>query len=112
MVKFAINSSVSASTGYAPFELNGGYMPQMLKEFLKEKVMSKGIREFATQALANLASAHDTIIEARTLQTFYANQKRGEEPTIEKGDLVYLSTKNLNLPKGRTRNKETMPQVH
>jgi hypothetical protein len=103
MVEFAINSSISASTGYAPFELNGGYMPQIMKEFPKEKIMSKRIREFAAQALINLASAHDAIIEARTLQMFYANQKRGEEPTIKKGDLVYLSTKNLNLPKGRTR---------
>ena len=28
MVEFAINSSINATTGYAPFELNHGYMPQ------------------------------------------------------------------------------------
>ena len=27
MVEFTINSSVNATTGYAPFELNYGYMP-------------------------------------------------------------------------------------
>ena len=27
LVEFAINSSVNATTGYAPFELNYGYMP-------------------------------------------------------------------------------------
>ena len=27
MVEFAINSSINATTGYAPFELNYGYMP-------------------------------------------------------------------------------------
>ena len=27
MVEFAINSSVNGTTGYAPFELNYGYMP-------------------------------------------------------------------------------------
>ena len=32
MVEFAINSSVSGTTGYAPFELNYGYMPSMIKE--------------------------------------------------------------------------------
>jgi hypothetical protein len=32
MVEFAINSSISESTGYAPFELSGGYMPSMIKE--------------------------------------------------------------------------------
>ncbi|RDX41271.1 hypothetical protein OH76DRAFT_1332651, partial [Lentinus brumalis] len=29
LVEFAINSSVSASTGFAPFELNYGHMPRM-----------------------------------------------------------------------------------
>jgi hypothetical protein len=103
MVEFAINLSISASTGHAPFELNNGYMPQMLKEFQREEAMSKGIKEFAAQALSNLALAHNAIIEARTFQTFYANQKRGEEITINEGDLVYLLTKNLNLLKGRTK---------
>ncbi|KIK21552.1 hypothetical protein PISMIDRAFT_12178 [Pisolithus microcarpus 441] len=28
MVEFAINSSISSSTGFAPFELNYGYMPE------------------------------------------------------------------------------------
>jgi hypothetical protein len=32
IVEFAINSSISESTGYAPFELSGGYMPSMIKE--------------------------------------------------------------------------------
>jgi hypothetical protein len=103
MVEFAINSSVSASTGYAPFELNHGYVPQIMKEFRNVETTSKGIKEFATRALQNIAAAHDAIIEARTFQTFYANQKRGDEPMISKGDLVYLSTKNLNLPKNRAR---------
>ena len=29
MVEFALNSSVSATTGFTPFELNQGYMPQI-----------------------------------------------------------------------------------
>ena len=103
MVEFAINSSVSASTGYAPFELNYGFAPPVMKEFHNEETTSRGIKEFANNALYNVAAAHDAIIEARTFQTFYANQRRGEDPAIAKGDLVYLSTKNLNLPKGRTR---------
>jgi hypothetical protein len=31
MTEFAINASISKTTGYAPFELNGRYMPAMLK---------------------------------------------------------------------------------
>jgi hypothetical protein len=32
LIKFAINSSISSTTGLAPFEINGGYMPVMMKE--------------------------------------------------------------------------------
>ena len=30
MVKYALNSSISSSMGFAPFELNYGYMPEMM----------------------------------------------------------------------------------
>ena len=76
MMEFAINSSVSSTTGYAPFELNGGYMPQIMTEIRNPESMSKGIKEFAGRALMNLAAAHDAIIEARTFQTFHANRRR------------------------------------
>ena len=43
MVEFALNSSVSATTGFAPFKLNQGYMPQigMLTTF---DTMFKGVK--------------------------------------------------------------------
>ncbi|TFK48863.1 hypothetical protein OE88DRAFT_1595183, partial [Heliocybe sulcata] len=62
-----------------------------------------GVRQFAEQALFNLAKAHDAIIESRVVQTHYANKKRRPEDPIPVGALVYLSTENLNLPKGRAR---------
>ena len=43
------------------------------------------------------------IIEARVFQTHCVNNLQRDEPTISTGDLVYLSTKNLNLLKGRAR---------
>jgi len=103
MTEFAINASVSETTRYAPFELNGGYMPSMIREFRSDNLIPKGIRSFASQALQNLADAHDAIIEARVFQTHRANIHRREEPHLSIGDRVYLSTKNLNLPKGRAR---------
>ncbi len=30
LTEFAINASISNTTKYAPFELNGGYLPSML----------------------------------------------------------------------------------
>jgi hypothetical protein len=103
MVEFAINSSVAETTGYAPFELNGGYMPSMIREMRSDENVAPGIKAFAQSALQKLADAHDAIIETRVFQTELANKRRGEEPTIAIGDLVYLSTKNLNIPKNRAR---------
>jgi len=76
MMEFALNSSVSSTMGYAPFELNGGYMPQIMTEIRNPKSTSKGIKEFAGRSLMNLAAAHNVIIEARMFQTFHINQRR------------------------------------
>ena len=50
-----------------------------------------------------MAMAHDAIIESRIGQTYHANKRKGIVPKFEIGDLVYLSTKNLSMPKGRAR---------
>ena len=90
-------------TKYTAFELNGGYMPSMIKELCSNEVIPKGIKAFADQALQNLTESHDSIIKARVFQAQNANTHQGKEPTILPGDLVYLSTKNLNLPKRTAR---------
>lgn len=60
-----------------------------------------GIQAFGIQAIQSCLDAHDAIIESRVFQTHQANKKRRSEPNIQKDSLVYLSTKNLNLPKGQ-----------
>jgi hypothetical protein len=47
-------------------------------------------------------SVHDSIIASRVKQTRDANKKRRLAPFV-KGDLVYLSTKNLTFPRGLAR---------
>jgi hypothetical protein len=74
MVEFAINASVSESTGYALFELGGGYMPSMIKEFWNDEIFVRGVKLFAATVLQNLADTHDAIIEARSFQTDKANK--------------------------------------
>lgn len=104
MTEFAINSAINSSTGFAPFELNYGYMPSMIASIPEEALRApRGVREFAESAVANVAAAHDAIIESRVVQVHNANKRRTEEDTLPEGSLVYLSTKNLNLPKGRAR---------
>jgi hypothetical protein len=68
LTEFTINASVSRVTRYAPFELNGGYMPSIIKEICADGVTPQGIKTFANQALQNLADAHDAIIETRVFQ--------------------------------------------
>ncbi len=102
-MEFPINASISNTMRYLPFKLNGSYMPSMLHEVRAEGRLVPGIRKFAENALCNLADVHDAIIESHVFQTFHTNKKQSDEPMILEGELVYLSTKNLNLPKGRAR---------
>ena len=62
-----------------------------------------GVKDFAQHTQHYLESAHDALIELRIKQMYYANQLRREEPFFEEGDLIYLSTKNLSVLKGRAR---------
>ncbi|KAI0069685.1 hypothetical protein K474DRAFT_1572047, partial [Panus rudis PR-1116 ss-1] len=86
-------SCKSASTGYAPFELNYGYMPRTMTLAHTTEALP-GLRDFADRARQNLMDAHDAIIASRVFQTTQANRRRSDHPSIEVGTLVYLSTKN------------------
>lgn len=108
IVEFALNSTVSSTTGFAPFELNGGYLPRMITSTPASDI--PGVQHFATQVLEHLEQARDHIIASRTLQTHHANEKRRDENVkegkwqpITEGELVYLSTDNLQLPRGRAK---------
>ena len=99
MVEYALNSSISSSTGFAPFELNYGHMPEMMSHVdTGRTLLPPGVETFVRQVLENLAMAHDTIIKSRIGQTYHANKRKGIVPKFEIGDLVYLSTKNLSMP--------------
>jgi len=78
-------------------------MPSMLKEICLDNAIPVEIRAFAEAALQNLADTHNSIIEALVIQTHHMNTQCIAEPEIQEGTLVYLLTKNLNLPKGRAR---------
>jgi len=100
MMEFTINASISKSTGFAPFKLDSAYMPRMICQLPESNTAPPSIRTFTQQALQNLAAVHDAIIASCVVQQHYSNARRRQEPTIKEGDLVYLATKNLSLPKG------------
>jgi hypothetical protein len=98
MTEFAISSSVSASTGFAPFELTYGYLPRIIQS-VGESLFS-GVQDFADNVRDMVIRAHNAIIASRVNQTHQANQwQQGDDPLLEVGRKAYLSTENLNLPK-------------
>jgi hypothetical protein len=101
LIEFAINSSINSTTGLAPFEINNRYMPIMMKEVKDNERTPPGVRSFTQNAIRNMAIAHNTLIEVRVFQKMYADKKQCSEPEIKEGDMVYLSTKNISMPKGR-----------
>ena len=102
MVEFALNSSVSTTTGFAPFEPNQGYMPQIRMPMSFDTIF-KGVKQFALQAKWGLMAAHNMIIANHVQQTFHANKKCCVSDLYHVGDHMYLLTQNLTLPKGRAR---------
>jgi hypothetical protein len=101
LTEFAINSSISESTGFAPFELNYTRMPEMMGHIDKNLGENDGVTKFVEQAIQNVHDAFDSILMHRVFQKTHADRKRKDEPDINEGDRVYLSTKDLSLPKGR-----------
>jgi hypothetical protein len=102
MTEFALNSSSSATTGFTPFELSGGYMPSFGKE-MNVTTPFKGVKQFAEQAKCNIMATHDVIIANYMVQTDQANRLCSDSPDYKVRDLVYLSTENLSLPKGQVK---------
>jgi hypothetical protein len=102
MVKLALNSNVSATTGFAPFELKHGYILRIDLPVNTDTTF-KGVSQFTQQARWSLMAAHDAILEHRVDQMFHANRKRRESEIYAVDYHVYLSTQNLTLPKGRAR---------
>lgn len=101
-MELAINSSISASLSFAPFELNYGWTPKLI-HYPIINTSFKGVQVIAKLAAENIDCAFDAIIASRVYMHGQANTKhRQDDPALEVGSKAYLSTKNLSLPKGRT----------
>ena len=59
-----------------------------------------GVHQFVENMKNAIMSAHDAIIASRVQHTMQANKKR-LLANFKQGNLVYVSTKNISLPKGR-----------
>jgi transposase InsO family protein/Tfp pilus assembly protein PilV len=101
MFEFAINLARSETTGFSPFYLNNGRLPH-IGSWNGDDSPYPGVRMHADRIQTAILAAHDAIIAARNSQRRSANKSRREQ-TVEVGTYVYLSTKNMTLPKRHSR---------
>jgi hypothetical protein len=100
MIEFALNSARSETTGFSPFFLNYGHMPCPI--IWDVKTGYPGVCKFAQMMKDTIMVAHDAVIAQQVKQTKQANNRRKPAP-FALGDLVYVSTKNISIPKQRAR---------
>ena len=67
--------SIGNAMGLAPFEINYGYMPTMMREMRMTERTPPGVKMFTQNALKNMTLAHDTLITDRIIQQKYTNKK-------------------------------------
>ena len=103
MVEFVLNSNINAMTGFAPFKLNQGYIPQIGLPTLFDTKF-KGVKQFALQAKWDLMAAHDVSIANLVMQMFHADKKHHTSNEYNMGDHVYLSMQTLPYPKAEKEN--------
>ena len=98
-IEFAINLARSKSTGFAPFFLNMGWMPHVMVWDSMGPDEYPGVRVFAQKMKNAVMAVHNSILTAQVKQTHDANRHHCPAP-FKLGDLIYVSTKNMSLPKG------------
>ncbi|KZV59343.1 hypothetical protein PENSPDRAFT_549438, partial [Peniophora sp. CONT] len=97
-------NTVSASTGYAPFQLMFGRRPRILPPILNATAAAQCAADFGADKSAaaaeliqrmatEFADARDNLIAAKADQAASANKRRSpEHKNIKEGSLVMLST--------------------
>ena len=97
-IEFAMNVARLSTTGFTPFYLNYGCNPSSM--IWKGEEVYPRVHQFTEKIKNVIMSMHDVIIASQIQQTIQVNKKQSPT-TYKKGDLIYSSTKNIAMPKGR-----------
>ena len=102
LLEFALNNSISASTGFTPFYLAFGFNPRTLpEEYVIQNRINSSTSD-AHQLLAdlsqNLSLAQESIQAAQELQRTQYNLRHDSSPSYTIGDVVLLSSEGINWP--------------
>ena len=103
--EFAINNTVSASTGMSPLYMEHGIHPRLPANLPVDAAASPAV-DFRLRLETALLRGRDTAAEAQIRMTEQLDKRRRPSP-FTVGDLVYLSTTNLTIaPSDSTKFQE------
>ncbi|KAG8791616.1 hypothetical protein FRC12_008636 [Ceratobasidium sp. 428] len=89
-VKLELNSSASASTGFAPFGLNNNWLPQLINQPTTDTPF-KEVQQFVDRAVQNLDHAFNVILASCIVQCDQANEhQHTNNPQLEIGSKAHL----------------------
>ena len=95
MAEFAINDSVSLTTGFSPFQLMYGMHPRKPIDMIAES-RTPAAADFIKEMMTTISRAQENILKAQTGMKAQADKHRRDHQ-IKIGDKVMLKTKNLKL---------------
>ena len=95
MAEFAINDSVSPTTGFSPFQLMYGISPRKPIDMItRSKALI--VEEFIKGMTTAISHAQENIMKAQTSMKIQADKHHRDHP-FQIRDKVMLNTQNLNL---------------
>lgn len=107
ILETAYNDTVNPSTGFTPFYLNYGMHPRMPATLNLKACKNPGAENMLTSLRDSLNKAKENLRRAQDRQKQAADRRR-RPTTYQVGDMVLLSTKNLDLrPSTETSGSKT-----
>ena len=112
LVEFALNSSISASTGITPFHLAFGFTPRAIAEdydWLNDQDLSSESHQLLATIQDSLTKAKVALHQSQQQQAEQYNRHRKEAPSYAVGDLVLLSSDGIHWPSLINSPSESVP---
>ncbi|KZW00788.1 hypothetical protein EXIGLDRAFT_580347, partial [Exidia glandulosa HHB12029] len=96
LLELAYNSSVNASTGFTPFELDCGWIPRTPHDIIASGTPSDvpSVAQFVEKLQSDAEKALEQMQLTRDRQATYVNKKRRSQ-RFHVGDLVLVSSKHI-----------------
>lgn len=112
LVEFALNNSISASTGFTPFHLAFGFSPRTITEeydWINEQDLSSDAHQLLNIIQDSISKAKAAMSQSQERQAEQYNRHRIAAPTYAVGDLVMLLSEGIHWPSLANSPSESIP---